>query len=129
MTVRKVFFNSRCPVCNAGVAHQRGLMESGGDADAVAACAIEWRDINDDPTALAARGVNIDDVRRKLYVEDDQGRLQVGAAAFAALWCDTPRQRWLGRLLQRAGLSTLARWSYDAFAAALYAWNRRNGRW
>src|SRR5262249_55587609 len=65
MAARKVYFNSTCPVCNAGVLSQRKRM--GTDAG----CRdIEWLDINDDPDALASRGVNIDNVRRKLYVED-----------------------------------------------------------
>src|SRR5256885_15802222 len=88
MTVKKVYFNSACPVCNAGIKGQRARMEG---------CAIEWRDINRPPDALAARGVTLDDVRRKLYVEDERGDLHVGAAAFAALWRETPGQTRWGR--------------------------------
>jgi predicted DCC family thiol-disulfide oxidoreductase YuxK len=119
LTARKVYFNSACPVCNAGVSHQRKTM-----AQKAPTCEIEWCDINRAPEALAARGVSIDDVRRKLYVEDEHGRLYVGAAAFAALWCETPGQRWAGRLLRFPVIAALARWGYDGFAAALYAWNR-----
>ena len=94
-----------------------------------AGCSIEWHDINEEPGALAARGIGIDDVRRKLYAENAQGEFYVGSAAFAALWSETPRQRWLGRLVGAPGVSAISRWCYDAFAAALYAWNRRKGRW
>jgi predicted DCC family thiol-disulfide oxidoreductase YuxK len=120
MAVKKVYFNSACPVCNAGIKSQRGKMS---------ACAIEWRDINEDRDALAARGVTIDDVRRKLYVEDEAGKLHVGSAAFAALWRETPGQRWWGRVAALPVIATLARWAYDAFAAGLYRWNRAKGRW
>src|SRR5262249_6760287 len=124
MTARKVYFNSTCPVCNAGVASQRKKMR------ASAACGdIEWLDINDDPDALASRGGNIDHGRRKLYVEDDRGELHVGAAAFAALWRQTPGEQWLGRVVSLPILSTLARLAYDAFADLLYRWNRHKGRW
>lgn len=123
MKPRTVYFNSSCPVCNAGVTRQRKIM------DVHATCPVEWRDINDDAEALAAHGVTIDDVRRKLYVEDDQGNLHVGAAAFAALWRATPGQRLWGRLASAPPLSTVARWAYDAFAAALFRWNRYKGRW
>ena len=104
--------------------HQRKKMEN-----AVDRCQVEWHDINEEPEALADRGVSLDDVRRKLYVEDESGTLAVGAAAFAALWKETPGQRLLGRLTATPVLSTLARWLYDAFAALLYAWNRYNKRW
>lgn len=124
MTARKVYFNSACPVCNAGVARQRQRMEASG-----ARCDIEWLDINRDEDALAARGVGIDDVRLKIYVEDDRGNLHVGAAAFAALWRETPGQEWAGRVASAPIVSTMARWAYDAFAAALYRWNRHKGRW
>jgi predicted DCC family thiol-disulfide oxidoreductase YuxK len=124
MTKLRVYYNSRCPVCDAGIRHQRRRMDSVG-----AAGAAEWRDINDEPNALRFCGAEINDVRRKLYVLDDAGNVDIGAAAFAALWRATPGQRWLGRLLSLPPMAALARWSYDAFAALLYAWNRRQGRW
>jgi hypothetical protein len=61
VTARKIYFNSACPVCNAGITRQRKTM-----AQHAAACEIEWRDINGEPEALAAGGISIDDVRRKL---------------------------------------------------------------
>lgn len=124
MTVRKVYFNSSCPVCNAGVTHQRAKMT--GEKPG---CAIEWIDINDDPNALAARGVTLDDVRLKLYVEDEKQKLHIGAAAFASLWQETPSQRALGRLVSLPLVAPLARLAYNAFAALLYRWNRWEGRW
>ena len=124
MKTRRVFFNSACPVCRAGVANQRERMQATG-----AGCDIEWCDVATDPAALGGRGITVDDVRLKLYAEDEQGNLHVGADAFAALWRETPGRRWLGRLLSAPGLSRPARWAYDRFADFLYAWNRRHGRW
>jgi predicted DCC family thiol-disulfide oxidoreductase YuxK len=124
MTRLRVYYNSRCPVCNAGVTSQRRRMSAAG-----AGGGIEWRDINDEPAALAWCGADIDDVRRKLYVVDEAGGVHIGAAAFAALWRATPGQRWLARLVTLPGLAGLARAGYDGFAALLYGWNRRKGRW
>jgi predicted DCC family thiol-disulfide oxidoreductase YuxK len=124
MTKLRVYYNSRCPVCDAGIRWQRRKMTSAGAGNAA-----DWRDINDDPNALRFCGAEVNDVRRKLYVLDDAGNVHIGAAAFAALWRATPGQRWLGRLLSLPPLAAAARWSYDAFAALLYAWNRRQGRW
>jgi len=90
---------------------------------------IEWCDIVGRPEVLAEPGITVESVRRKLYVEDDQGKLHIGADAFSILWQETPGRRWLGHLLALPVLSTLARWTYDRFADALYAWNRRHGRW
>jgi len=124
MKTRRVFFNSACPVCRAGVANQRERMEATG-----AGRGIEWCDIAADPAALAPRGIAVDDVRRKLYVEDEQGALHIGADAFTALWRETPGRRWMARLLSAPGVSGLARWGYDRFADLLYWWNRRQRRW
>lgn len=119
----RVYYNSRCPVCDAGVRSQRRRMERAG------ASPVEWRDINDEPDALAACGASIDDVRRKLYLVDDAGAVHVGTEAFAALWRATPGQRWLGRAITLPILGAVAHALYDWFADRLYAWNRRKGRW
>jgi predicted DCC family thiol-disulfide oxidoreductase YuxK len=104
MKVRRVYFNSACPVCRAGIAVQRERMNTTGTG-----CEIEWRDITKEPDALIQRGITVDDVRRKLYVEDEQGDLCAGAEAFAALWQETPGWRWLGRRVCRLPLSNAKR--------------------
>jgi len=119
----RVYYNSRCPVCDAGVRGQRRRMEAAG------AEAVDWRDINAEPDALAACGASLDDVRRKLYAIDEDGRVHIGADAFIALWRATPGQRWLGGLVGAPIVRTLAHALYDWFADRLYAWNRRKGRW
>jgi predicted DCC family thiol-disulfide oxidoreductase YuxK len=91
--------------------------------------AVDWRDINLEPDALAACGASLDDVRRKLYTIDDSGRVHIGADAFIALWRATPGQRWLGRLVGAPVVRAIARALYDWFAGRLYAWNQRKGRW
>jgi predicted DCC family thiol-disulfide oxidoreductase YuxK len=124
MAKLRVYYNSRCPVCDAGIAGQRRRMSAAGVGGAV-----EWRDINDEPDALAWCGAELNDVRRKLYVIDEAGGVHIGAAAAVALWQATPGQRWLARLVSVPGLAQLARVGYDGFAALLYNWNRRKGRW
>ena len=118
----KVYYNSRCPACRAGIESQRRRMESVG-------AAAEWCDINLHPEALVEIGAGLEAVREKLYVREADGRLAVGADAFAALARATPGQRWLARLFDVPALGTLARRLYDAFAARLYRWNRRRGHW
>jgi predicted DCC family thiol-disulfide oxidoreductase YuxK len=74
-------------------------------------------------------GLTVDDVRLKLYVEDEKGDLHAGADAFTALWQETPGRRMLAWFLSLPGISCLARAVYNRFADHLYAWNRRHGRW
>ena len=115
-----VYYNSACPVCRSGVAAQQGAM---------GACEIEWIDVHANPEAVHALGVDIEAVREKLYVRDADGRVQVGADAFATLWSRTRRLRWLARILAFPRVRAFAQYAYDAFAHRLYRWNRRHGRW
>jgi predicted DCC family thiol-disulfide oxidoreductase YuxK len=99
---RRVYYNSACPVCRAGVANQREAMRAADTGED-----IEWCDIVSRPEVLAEPGITVEAVRRKLYVEDDRGKLHIGADAFSALWLETPGRRWLGRLL---ALPACRRW-------------------
>ncbi len=119
----EVFYNSACPVCDAGVDAQRRAMWKG--------CAVQptFTDMTASPDALAGENLTLDDVRRHIYVLDAAGRLHRGADAIALLWRATPGRRSLGWLIAAPGLRSLARVGYDWFANRLYAWNRRHGRW
>jgi predicted DCC family thiol-disulfide oxidoreductase YuxK len=119
-----VWYNTRCPVCDAGIDWQRNrllaLVRAGG---------IAFRDINEQPDALARYGADIDDIRRRLHATDEAGALIVGADVAIALWRLTPGEGWLAALLGNPLMLPVTRLVYDRFADVLFAWNKRNGRW
>jgi predicted DCC family thiol-disulfide oxidoreductase YuxK len=119
----EVFYNSACPVCDAGVDEQRRAMWKRSAAQPV------FTDMSSAPTALAGENLTLDHVRRHLYARDSAGRLHRGADAIALLWRATPGRRWLGHFISLPGIRLVARVGYDWFADRLYAWNRRHGRW
>ncbi len=119
-----VWYNTKCPVCNAGIGWQRNRL-----VRAARAGAIEFRDINLEPDALASFGAGIEDVRRRLHAVDAEGRLHVGADCAIAIWRRTPGDVWLARTFGLPVIRSIARFGYDRFADLLYAWNRRKGRW
>jgi predicted DCC family thiol-disulfide oxidoreductase YuxK len=119
-----VWYNTRCPVCDAGIDRQRNRLLA-----AVQAGRISFRDINEEPEALAGYGASLDDVRRRLHATDESGRLIVGADVAIAVWRVTPGEGWLARLLGNPVMLPLTRFVYDRFADGLFAWNRRKGRW
>ena len=121
LTVR---YNTKCPVCNAGIDRQRNRL-----LQAAQSGAIEFRDINFEPDALARFGADVEDVRRRLHAVDAAGRLHVGADCAVEIWRRTPGEAWLGSILALPGLIQLSRLAYDRFADLLYAWNRRKGHW
>ena len=118
----KVYYNSRCPVCRAGIESQRRRM-------AAVRAAAEFCDINAHPEALAEIGASLEAVRERLHVREADGNLAIGADAFTALARLTKGQGWLAWLAKLPLLKPLSHLAYDAFAARLYRWNRRHGRW
>ncbi|WFP65517.1 MULTISPECIES: DCC1-like thiol-disulfide oxidoreductase family protein [unclassified Mesorhizobium] len=119
-----VWYNTRCPVCDAGIRRQRRRL-----VEAVKAGRVEFRDINFEPAALAEHGASLEDIRRRLHATDAEGRLLVGADVAVAVWRITPGESWLASLLGNPIALPLTRLAYDRFADLLYAWNRRKGRW
>jgi predicted DCC family thiol-disulfide oxidoreductase YuxK len=119
-----VWYNTKCPVCNAGIDWQRSRL-----VRAARAGLIEFRDINLEPEALARFGANVDDVRRRLHATDAEGRLLVGADCAVAIWLVTPGQAWLGRIFGAPVARNVTRFAYDRFADGLFAWNRWMGHW
>jgi predicted DCC family thiol-disulfide oxidoreductase YuxK len=103
-----VWYNTRCPVCDAGINRQRNNLE---------------------PDALAQYGASLEDIRRRLHATDESGRLIVGADVAIAIWRLTPGERWLAVLFGNPLARPITRFVYDRFADQLYAWNRRKGRW
>ncbi|VIO68874.1 hypothetical protein CI1B_24080 [Bradyrhizobium ivorense] len=119
-----VWYNTRCPVCDAGIDWQRSKLVA-----AVRAGRIAFKDINETPDALAQFGVSLDDVRRRLHATDQDGRLIVGADVAIAIWRLTASEGWLAAVFGNRVMLPLTRFGYDRFADLLFAWNRRNGRW
>jgi predicted DCC family thiol-disulfide oxidoreductase YuxK len=115
-----VYYNSACPVCDAGVCAMRARISEHE---------VEWVDVHRTPERLAPLGLDLEDVRERLHVLDPSGRLQVGAPALLTTWSLQSRWGWLLKPLNLPGLRTLTTWAYIAFARQLYRWNRRQGHW
>jgi predicted DCC family thiol-disulfide oxidoreductase YuxK len=119
-----VWYNTRCPVCDAGIDWQRNKLLA-----AVRAGTIAFKDINEQPDALAQYGATLDDIRRRLHATDVTGRLIVGADVAIAIWRLTPGEGWIAAMLGNRLILPLTRFVYDRFADVLFAWNKRNNRW
>lgn len=115
-----VYYNSACPVCDAGVCAMR---------DRIAEQDVEWVDVHRNPERLVPLGLDLEDVRERLHVVDPSGQLQVGAPALLTTWSLQPRWGWLLKPLGWPGIRRVTSWAYVVFARQLYRWNRRQGRW
>lgn len=119
-----VWYNTKCPVCNAGIDWQRNRL-----VRAARAGAIQFRDINQEPDALARFGANVNDVRRRLHGVDADGHFFAGADCAIEIWRRTPGDGWLASLFGTRLFRPAARFGYDRFADVLFAWNRWRGHW
>ena len=119
-----VWYNTKCPVCDGGIRWQRNRL-----VRAARAGAIEFRDINLEPDALARFGAGIEDIRRRLHGLNAEGQFFVGADCAFEIWSRTPGDAWIARLLGLPVLRQFTRFGYDRFADLLYAWNRRKAHW
>jgi predicted DCC family thiol-disulfide oxidoreductase YuxK len=119
-----VWYNTKCPVCDTGIRHQRRRVLA-----AVKAGRIEFLDINLQPDALASFCASLEAIRRRLHAIDEVGNLLVGADVALAVWRRTPGQEWLAALFGAPGVIRVTHWGYDRFADLLFAWNKRKGRW
>ncbi|HEX7028191.1 MAG TPA: DUF393 domain-containing protein [Gammaproteobacteria bacterium] len=116
----KVYYNSACPVCKAGIEGQMGK-ES--------VCEIQWNDVHKVNGLVAEVGADLEFVRERLHVVDEHGNLQVGFDAFLAIWRNSPMETWKARLFGLPVIKNLGRVGYNVFAAALYKWNKARKRW
>lgn len=121
----KVYYNSACPVCKAGIASQQCRMAARADDIPE----IEWLDVHTRPELAAELGIGLEIVRERLHVVRADGTLRVGTDAFATLFEQTRGQRWLARLLSLTWLRPWAQRAYNALALRLYQWNRNRGHW
>ena len=119
-----VWYNTKCPVCDAGIDWQRNRL-----VKAVRSGAIEFRDINLEPDALVRFGAGLEDIRRRLHGVDAAGRLHVGADCAIEIWRRTPGDAWLAAIASVPGIRWIGNRGYNGFASLLYAWNRRKGHW
>ena len=69
-----VWYNTRCPVCDAGIDRQRNKLLA-----AVRSGTIAFRDINLEPEALAAHGASLEDIRRRLHATGGSRRGRAGS--------------------------------------------------
>lgn len=116
----KVYYNSACPVCKAGIESQMSKESS---------CDIQWGDVHARNELVSEINAELEFVRERLHVVDEIGKLHVGFDAFLVIWRNSPTERWKAAVLGLPGIKQVGRLSYNLFAASLYRWNRAKRHW
>ncbi|MBV6390288.1 MAG: hypothetical protein JNIBNLAF_01960 [Nitrosomonas europaea] len=97
------------------------------DKDSV--CEIQWNDVHKNNSLVSEVGSELEFVRERLHVVDENGDLQVGFNAFLAIWRNSPKETWKSRLFGMPVLKQICQVFYNIFAAALNKWNRTKKHW
>lgn len=95
-------FDGSCPLCQREI----GLYQSLQPLQPVA-----WLDVSAADMSPEARAR----LMARFHVQQSDGQLLSGAAAFVALWLSMPGWRWLGRLGRLPGMTPLMEVAYRVF--------------
>lgn len=102
----EVFYDAACPLCRWEIDTYRKLD---------GARAVDWVDAN----SLASDAFGPELTRRqalaRFHVRTKEGALLEGGRAFAYLWLQMPRTRWLGALFSRPPFLWLIVGAYPVF--------------
>lgn len=114
-----VIYNAGCPICSREIESYRRYSER-------RALPLRFEAI--EAANLSLWGLTPEDAARRLHVIKD-GELLRGVPAFAALWQEMPRFRWLARIVRLPVMRQAAHGLYEGvLAPALYALHRRRVR-
>lgn len=116
----KVFYNSACPVCKAGIE---------GKMSKASVCDIQWNDVHSHNELVAEINSELEFVRKRLHVLDEKGELYIGFNAFLAIWRNSPTEKWKAAIFGFPVIKQLANLAYNLFAATLYQWNKAKKHW
>ena len=116
----RVYYNSACPVCNAGIKSQKTKTDNSN---------VDYDDVHLDHSLAKQLNAPLEFVRERLHVVDENQQLQVGMDAFITIWRHSPKEHWKATLFSLPGLHGLSVMAYNTFARGLYRWNRFKGRW
>ncbi|QBQ55599.1 thiol-disulfide oxidoreductase DCC family protein [Nitrosococcus wardiae] len=116
----KVYYNSACPVCNAGIKNQKAKM---------AHCRIEWKDVHTQSGIHNEISPDLEFVRKRLHAINEKGEIKVGVEAFEVIWRHSPNERWKAKLVSFPIIKQISIFLYNAFAWFLYKWNLRKHHW
>lgn len=101
-----VFYDGSCPLCRAEIETYRRMQ--GADR-------IRWLDVSGCGDGDIAPNLDRDRAMRRFHVRRRDGTLISGGRAFAELWFQMPRLRFLGRMFRTGAGGWFLDRAYDLF--------------
>ena len=101
-----VFFDGSCPICSKEIAFYKTRL--GADT-------LSWVDVSDEKTAITQELVSREELMARFHVQNTNGQLVSGGAAFAELWAALPAFKIIGKLFKLPVFSFMINIGYDFF--------------
>lgn len=108
-----VYFDGGCPLCSREIAHYRQL--SGAQE-------ISWVDAASCTDATLVPGINRSDLLKRFHVQEADGTIVSGAAAFVAIWRRLPAFSWLAALASHPSAMAVLDTGYELFLSVRRWW-------
>ena len=83
----RVYFDGRCGLCSKEINYYGDIAKGRG---------FFWEDVASDSSPLINLSLTQPDALRRLYAQDSDGKLHIGAAAFILIWQNLPYVKWAG---------------------------------
>lgn len=115
-----VYYNSACPVCNYSINKQKQKSTKRKP---------NWIDINNDTNSCQIINADLEFVRKKLHVANQEGEIKIGAEAVLELWRLTPSDHLKYNFFKLPIIKQAFTVCYNLFAIMLYHWNRLLKHW
>ncbi len=109
-----MLFDGGCPLCAKEVAHYQRI-----DREQM----VNWVNIDQDSAMLKTIGIDKTTAMKHLHVVNKHGDVVKGAYAFATVWAELPRYRYLAKLVSVPGVLRILDKLYNVFAEKRF--NRR----
>lgn len=116
----KVYYNGACPVCNAEISGQQNKNMD---------CKVQWIDIDKDVSARKDIDKDIEGLREKLHIIDENGQVKVGMEALTVMWQHTLKDKWKARITNFPVIKQILKVVYNIIAHLLYKWNKAKNHW
>ena len=101
-----VFFDGSCPICSKEIAFYKTR---------VGADTLSWVDVSDGKIAITQEAVTREELMARFHVQNSDGQLVSGGAAFAELWAALPAFKIIGKLFKLPVFSFMIDIGYDFF--------------
>ena len=101
-----VFFDGSCPICSKEIAFYKTR---------VGADTLSWVDVSDGKIAITQEAVTREELMARFHVQNSDGQLVSGGAAFAELWAALPAFKIFGKLFKLPVFSFVIDIGYDFF--------------